>query len=503
MLNPVIITSRASGRWDVDRLPVALAAVTTLTGVAMAWWYFHAGLTLSHYDAKAHLVVARRIIDSLTPGWQQIGAVWLPLPHLLNVIPVQIDELYRTGLSAVALSVASFALAAYSVARLIVRATGSKVGAIAGCVSFILNPNLLYLQATPMTEPLLIGLLLLSTLLVYEWASSGAGMSPRAAGGAMALACLTRYEAWPACAALLGTSLCVFLRRGDATRVALSAIASLAAYPGAAVLGFLVLSRMTVGEWFVTSGFFVPDSRVAGRPVLSLIQVWWGAHQLSGYGLMTFALLSVAVILWRALREPEGVPLAIVLAPLASMLLPWYAFLQGHPFRIRYMVPVVAAGALCSGVAVGLSRWRNAGAAMLLALTVLELNPIDQRAPMVLEAQWDRPYGRGRQDVTRCLQSRYKGETIMVSMGSLAHYLQELSAAGFALRDFVHEGNGDLWRSTLDDPRSIAGWILVEERAEGGDMLAAMGRSRPQFFEGFVRTCEGGGVALYQRLAAP
>ncbi len=24
-------------------------------------------------------------------GWQQIGAVWLPLPHLLNAIPVQID----------------------------------------------------------------------------------------------------------------------------------------------------------------------------------------------------------------------------------------------------------------------------------------------------------------------------------------------------------------------------------------------------------------------------
>ena len=25
-----------------------------------------------------------RVIDSLTPGWRQIGAVWLPLPHLIN-----------------------------------------------------------------------------------------------------------------------------------------------------------------------------------------------------------------------------------------------------------------------------------------------------------------------------------------------------------------------------------------------------------------------------------
>ena len=50
-------------------------------------------------------MVARRILDSLTPGWEQIGAVWLPLPHLLNMLPIQIDHLYRTGGSAIAISV--------------------------------------------------------------------------------------------------------------------------------------------------------------------------------------------------------------------------------------------------------------------------------------------------------------------------------------------------------------------------------------------------------------
>ena len=66
------------------------------------------GLTLSHYDARGHLVVARRIVDSMTPGWQQIGAVWLPLPHLLNALPVQVDAWYRSGASAVAISIACF-----------------------------------------------------------------------------------------------------------------------------------------------------------------------------------------------------------------------------------------------------------------------------------------------------------------------------------------------------------------------------------------------------------
>ena len=92
---------------------VALAAA--LLGVAAAVLYYQQELTLSHYDAKGHLVVARRIFDSLRPGWWQIGAVWLPLPHLLNMLPVQIDWLYRTGLSAVAMSIASFSVTATTI----------------------------------------------------------------------------------------------------------------------------------------------------------------------------------------------------------------------------------------------------------------------------------------------------------------------------------------------------------------------------------------------------
>ena len=58
-----------------SRLPVWLAAIAVAWGLLAAWFYWHQGLTLSHYDAKGHLVVARRVLDSLTPGWLQLGAV--------------------------------------------------------------------------------------------------------------------------------------------------------------------------------------------------------------------------------------------------------------------------------------------------------------------------------------------------------------------------------------------------------------------------------------------
>src|ERR1700741_5550988 len=86
---------------DIARLLALLAA---LAGAAAWIAFFRQGLVLSHYDAKAHLVVARRVLDNLTPGWQQIGAVWLPLPHLIELLPTQIDFFYRTGIFALIVS---------------------------------------------------------------------------------------------------------------------------------------------------------------------------------------------------------------------------------------------------------------------------------------------------------------------------------------------------------------------------------------------------------------
>src|SRR4051812_22696805 len=101
--------------------------------------FARAGLTLSHYDARGHLIVARRIFDSITPGWQQIGAVWLPLPHLLNAVPVQLDPLYRTGWSAVAISMLSFVVAVTSLAAVTRLATGSRGAAGGAALIFALN----------------------------------------------------------------------------------------------------------------------------------------------------------------------------------------------------------------------------------------------------------------------------------------------------------------------------------------------------------------------------
>src|SRR5205823_14961099 len=125
-----------------------------------------------------------------------IGAVWLPLPHLLNAIPIQIDFLYRTGLFAIAISIVSLAVATASIGWIVVTLTGSlSVGAVAAAV-FGLNPNVLYLQSAPMTEPLLMALMILAVAMLMQWCQGGTRRpNPRSVGIVFALACLTRYEA--------------------------------------------------------------------------------------------------------------------------------------------------------------------------------------------------------------------------------------------------------------------------------------------------------------------
>ncbi len=474
-----------------------------LLGSGAAWFYHQAGLTLTHYDAKAHLVVARRIIDSITPGWQQIGAIWLPLPHVLNVLPVQIDAFYRTGASAVAISVTAFALGVYAVARLVLRMTGSRLAAMAGAAVLALNPDVLYLQATPMTEALLIGTTLLAVALVTEWVEDEQPRTLRAAGWTTAAAFLTRYEAWPITVAMLGLAAVAFWRRGRSAMDAVRTTTRLAVYPVIAGAAFLIQSRVTIGAWFVTGGFYVPDNQDMGRPFHAAQSIWWGTHVLAGYGVLVLAAIGAAALLvtgllWRR-RSAALVPLSLI----ASGFLPWYAFVQGHPFRIRYMVPLISALAVSAGCGIGLARrWRFLAAAILVGVMIVETRPFDFRAPMVVEAQWDRDNIAGRRVVTGYLARYYDGEKIMASMASLAHYMQELSNAGFDLRDFLHEGNGDIWLAALVDPHPHAGWILVEEWAEGGDRLVKLARENPRFLAGYQRVSAGGGVALYRRTGA-
>ena len=484
-----------------------MAVLAALAGTSAALYYSNLGLSLSHYDARAHLVVARRILDSLTPGWQQIGAVWLPLPHVLNMLPVQVDAWYRTGASGIAISVAAMALGAGSLAALLLRATGSVPAAAAGGVLLLANPNVLYLQSTPMTEPLLFGLSLFAAATVAAWLDrfepTGPAPASTLAGVALVAACMTRYEAWPITGAMLVIALAVLIRRGVALRPAFQAVARLAAGPIVAIVVFSMNSRWVVGEWFVSGGFFVAENVEAiGRPLVAWRQVREGLADLSGPMSTCSGYFGVALVAWTFVRSQRRASLAVLVALFAAAALPVAAYVEGHPLRIRYALPLVIAGAATASAGIAV-LWRPLqwiAAAVVLPVTLLQSWPIDHTAPLVLESQRETANMIGRRAITAYLQEHYDGAPIMMSMGSLGHYMHDLSLAGFDLKVFLHEGMGEIWTFAMLQPRNHSGWLVIEGSAEGGDALHHASL-RARWLEGFEQVAEGGGARLYRASA--
>jgi hypothetical protein len=394
---------------------------------------------------------------------------------------------------------------------------------------FVLNPNLLYVHVTPMTEPLLLAATLASVLMLHEWLNApSVDRVPSALGWVLFLTTWTRYEAWPVLAAAIAMAAVVRWRQGRPLAAVARETWLLARWPAAAVVIFLLLSRITVGAWFVSGGFYERDPTYDRQAVKTLLAIWWGTHRLSGYVVEIVGLAAAVWVVWRAMRSRADAPSLVVVSLFAAAALPAYAFFEAHPFRIRYMVPVVTGCALFCGIVVGalmtgrsnqpprFARRRSAGALakaertgptaarllamLLIASTMIESPLWNRQSPLVVEAQLDAANSVARQRVTACLAPAYHGEKVLASMGSLAHYMQELSQQGFAIADFVHEGNGALWELALETgPAPHAGWMLVEEQSEGGDVLAQRIRRHAAFTRGMTKVCEGGGVSLYKR----
>ena len=234
------------------------------------------------------------MLDSLTPRFE-IGAVWLRCRiYSIAACPDRLVVSYRrVGRGDFSRVVA---LACYAIAHLVLRVSGSHAAAAIAVAMFALSPDVLYLQSTPMTEPLLFGLVLWSISLVYDWVE-GAKLNRdpfssesrekgsrfnfsmrKKAGWCLVLACLTRYEAWLVTAAVLVLASVALWRRGLSFPAALKATAHLATYPVLAIVAFFFHSWFTTGAWFVAGGFFVSDNVATGNAWKAFTAVVYGAN---------------------------------------------------------------------------------------------------------------------------------------------------------------------------------------------------------------------------------
>ncbi|MBB6142434.1 hypothetical protein HNQ77_000372 [Silvibacterium bohemicum] len=193
-------------------------SVLLLSLLALSYCYSRS-LLLLYGDAVAHLAIARRIIDSIEPGFRQMGSVWLPLPHLLLIPFVWRLEWWQSGLAGAFPSMGAYVLGAAGIYRL-ARQWLTAQASLVALVFYALNPGLLYMQTTAMNEPLFLAEMIWTTLLLVEYRRAldadefkRASMLLTLTGAVLVGAVFTRYDGWIFAAFAWGIALLPMLSR--------------------------------------------------------------------------------------------------------------------------------------------------------------------------------------------------------------------------------------------------------------------------------------------------
>jgi hypothetical protein len=250
--------SNAEG-WAVLAFCMAAAACAIL-------WSWHHGAILNYGDAVAHLHIARRVFDSRTPRFSELGSVWLPLPHILLLPFVQSYRWWATGLAAIIPSSLSYIASCAGIQRL-ARNWLSPAPAALALAFFALNPNLLYLQTTAMTEPLFLCEFIWIVVWLVEWraaidretAVATSEQRPASStrllvsiAAALVAAIFTRYDGWIiALIAWSGVAITLLRRaaKGERERFAAPAFWLATAAIAAAPLLWFLYNSVCFGDW--------------------------------------------------------------------------------------------------------------------------------------------------------------------------------------------------------------------------------------------------------------
>jgi hypothetical protein len=183
--------------------------IACIACVAACCYSFQQQDILLYSDAYSHLRVARSVVDGSGLSIVQLGGVWLPLPHLLMLPFIWNDYLWKTGLAGSIPSMLCYLVSAlylYLAARAL---TNDGRASCIGALVFILNPNILYLQTTPLSDLVCFATLTIASYYFIRWTQADARDAPKQlifAAASTFLATIASYDGW----ASSGCSSCSF-----------------------------------------------------------------------------------------------------------------------------------------------------------------------------------------------------------------------------------------------------------------------------------------------------
>ncbi len=476
-----------------------------------ALWCFRNGYILYYGDAQCHLNLSRSIIDSRTPGYDQLGTVWLPVLHVICLPFVADMSLWSNGLAGtipVSICLVAAGLFFYYAAR---EVYGSWIAAVIVLGCFALNPNVLYLATIPMTEIVFaagLGAMLFS---IFRFRTTQRHRYLLLGIGASWFMSLTRYDGW-FLIPFSGLAFALFARHHRwRVLVEFGALASLAPLYWCA------------HNWWETSnpfdfynGPYSASAIQGGKPYrgyhnwLVAAQYYSNAGELcAGWGLIVLGCIGAVCAAAKRVFAPL---LFLLLIPIFYI---WSIHSSGLPIHVpglwpfsyyntRYGIAVVYLAAFAAGAIPFILRKRVKAYACLLPLIALLpwlIHSSPQNWICWKESQVNSDSRRvWTNEAAGLLSARYsKGQGILTTSAS-GDVAGIFCRARIPLSEVLDEGNGPAWLAAVSRPDLYhpAYWAIAQK---GDPVGKAAERSDPPIYllDKQIRTKYDPLLSIYQR----
>lgn len=487
-----------------------LALCLTILSVVSWVIYFSMNLTLTYNDAKSHLDVSRRIIDSLQPGIAQLGSVWLPLTHVLYLTFIWNDFFWHTGIAGSIFSMISFVAGGIFIYGLTRELKYKHQASIVSVLVYALNPNLLYMQTTPMTEAIIITFSLGAVYFLIRWAKTFELHHLIISSFFVFLATLTRYDGWFLFIAAVLAVLLIGLKEKNFKFVQ------------ANLLVFCSLAGFGIFLWFlwnlVVLGnplYFAngPFSAKAQQDILlsegklltpgdwpfSILIYFEAAKYNIGLLLSILAIVGSLIFYFsRSYLKKVKLVISLLLVPfffnivslgLGHSVLQMPSYPPYYWFNIRYGLMVLPAAAIFIGALV---RGKTAAYYFVIAVIALQTYLIYSTGEIVTIQ--DGVFGRSSYNVDKpasWLGQNAKDGLILASASSIDSILFK---SNIHLSRFITEGASKYWKDSLMDPTMFATWVVFNK----GDTVYKSMRDNPNFLNHFELAYDADPTYIYR-----
>jgi hypothetical protein len=457
-------------------------ALTILTSIGAAVYFFD--VANANGDSIARLNIARRVVDSTSPGFAQLGYVWLPISSILMLPFIWLDSLYYSGFAGIIISMLSFIGAVYFLFEIGSMLAGRTAGVFAALL-FGFNPNTLYMQSTSLTEMFYIFAILGGVLWALKWGRDHKDRYLAASGLFFLLATLSRYDGWFLVAAAMGAvALYELIINRDWRRVEGTVI----------MFGFMAFFGIFLWiTWnFVIFGdalYFLHGPYSAQFQQADLLKnnllpsfhdmgnafmhTFWSAEMTLGWGLLVVGALGVVYMLWEIFvnRKLRYLFVVILGAQVFYYIINLYGgngvifvpqLYPGKMHNIRYAMTFLPLFAIAGAVIT--SRVRFAGAA-LVAIVLAEYIAMGASGHIITLNESVSGFAGRDAHASRIaagdwLRTHYDHGAVLADVFDNDVVAFESRIPG---RTWVNVGDPDLYGRALKSPEDVVSWVVIRK----------------------------------------